>query len=73
MAAPASAADRHHQLLDAAQELEVRLTAAQADQLLAALPAQATASQRRHLAAVFLATRDQASALVQWLRLPVAD
>ena len=37
MAAPASAADRHHQLLDAAQELEVRLTAAQADQLLAYL------------------------------------
>lgn len=32
-----------------------------------------TAEERRHLAAVFLAANDRASALVQWLRLPESE
>ncbi len=43
------------------------------ERLLAALPADATPSQRRRLAAVMLAASDQASALVQWWRLPAAE
>ncbi|MFZ3288120.1 MAG: DUF5694 domain-containing protein, partial [Telluria sp.] len=41
--------------------------------LLASWPAAPTPSQRRHLAAVFLAGGEPVSALVQWLRLPVAQ
>jgi hypothetical protein len=57
----------------AATGLDVPAATAQAEQLVAALPAQASPAQRRHLAAVFLAAADQASALVQWLRLPAAE
>ena len=40
------------------------------DRMLTAGPADRTAVQRRHLAALFLAADDAASARVQWLRLP---
>ena len=50
--------------------LTVAAATAEADRLLTAWPAAPTAAQRRHLAAVFLAAGDPASALVQWLRLP---
>ena len=40
---------------------------------LATWPAQPTASQRRHLAMLFLAAGDRPSAAVQWLRLPPAE
>lgn len=46
---------------------------AEAERLLAAWPAQPTAAQRRHLAAVFMAAGERNSALVQWLRLPDAE
>ncbi len=45
----------------------------EADRLLGAWSAQATAGQRRHLAAVFLAAGEPVSALVQWLYLPVTE
>lgn len=57
----------------AATGLDVPAATAEADRLLAAWPADPTPAERRHLAAVFLAAGDQASALVQWLRLPVAE
>ena len=47
--------------------------AGEAERLLADWPAEPTAAQRRHLAAVFLAGGEQASALVQWLRLPATE
>jgi hypothetical protein len=40
---------------------------------LKAWPAQPTPAQRRHLAALFLAAHEPASAYVQWLRLPEAE
>lgn len=40
---------------------------------LAAWPASPSAAERRHLAALFLAAGEPASALVQWLRLSVAE
>lgn len=57
----------------AATGLDVPAATAEADRLLASWPADPTPAQRRHLAAVFLAAGDQASALVQWLRLPAAE
>jgi hypothetical protein len=45
----------------------------QADQLLAAWPAAPSATERRRLAAVFVAAGEQASAMVQWLRLPEVE
>ena len=57
----------------AATGLDVPAAAAEVDRLLAAWPASPTPAQRRHLAAVFLAAGEQGSALVQWLRLPVAE
>jgi hypothetical protein len=54
----------------AAIGLDVASATVQAAHLLAAWPASPTASQRRHLAALFLAGGEQGSALVQWLRLP---
>ncbi|WP_210736036.1 DUF5694 domain-containing protein [Massilia sp. Mn16-1_5] len=45
----------------------------EADKLLKAWPAQPTASQRRHLAALFLASYDRASAYTQWLQLPASE
>ena len=43
---------------------------AEADKILKAWPREATAAQRRHLAALFMASYDTASAYVQWLQLP---
>ena len=57
----------------AATGLDVPTATAQAEQLLAGWPSAPTAAQRRHLAAVFLAGGERSSALVQWLRLPVAE
>ena len=57
----------------AATGLDVPAASEAAERLLAAWPAAPTAAQRRHLAAMFLASGDRASALVQWLRLPVAE
>jgi hypothetical protein len=53
--------------------LDVPAATAEAERLLAAWPASPSPSQRRHLAAVFLAGGERASALVQWLRLPEAE
>lgn len=53
--------------------LDVPEATAQAEQLLASWPANPTASQRRRLAALFLAGGERASATVQWLRLPQAE
>jgi hypothetical protein len=53
--------------------LTVVAATAQAQRLLAGWPAHPAAAERRRLAAVFLAAGDRASALVQWLRLPIAE
>ena len=53
--------------------LDVPAAAAEAERLLGAWPKNPTAVERRHLAAVLLAAGDQASALVQWLRLPATE
>lgn len=57
----------------AATGLDVAAATVQAEQLLATWPAAPSPSQRRRLAAVFLAGGEQASAFVQWLRLPEAE
>jgi hypothetical protein len=57
----------------AATSLDVPAATAEAGQLLAHWPASPSPAQRRHLAAVFLAGGERASALVQWLRLPAAE
>jgi hypothetical protein len=57
----------------AATGLDVAGATAEIDRLLASWPAAPTPSQRRHLAAVFLAGGEPVSALVQWLRLPAAE
>jgi hypothetical protein len=57
----------------AATGLDVPAATAEIDRLLASWPAAPTPSQRRHLAAVFLAGGEPVSALVQWLRLPEAE
>jgi hypothetical protein len=54
----------------AATGLDVPAATAEIDRLLASWPAAPAPSQRRHLAAVFLAAGEPVSALVQWLRLP---
>jgi hypothetical protein len=53
--------------------LDVPGATAEIDRLLVSWPAAPTPSQRRHLAAVFLAGGEPISALVQWLRLPEAE
>lgn len=53
--------------------LDVPSANAEAERLLAAWPAAPTASDRRHLAAIFLAAGERNSALVQWLRLPAVE
>ena len=45
----------------------------QVDAMLKAWPAQPSAAQRRHLAALFLASGDPSSAMVQWWQLPEAE
>lgn len=57
----------------AATGLAVPAALAEVDRALAAWPASPTPAQRRHLAALFLAANDRASALVQWLQLPEAE
>ncbi len=57
----------------AATGLDVPAATAEIDRLLANWPAAPSASQRRHLAAVFLAGGEPVSGLVQWLRLPEAE
>lgn len=57
----------------AATGLDVPAANARVHQLLGSWPDAATAAQRRHLAAVFLAAGEDASALVQWLRLPASE
>ena len=53
--------------------LDVAAATEAADALLAAWPDAPTPAQRRHLAALFFAGGEEASALVQWLRLPEAE
>lgn len=57
----------------AATGLDVPEANAQIELMLAALPAKPSAAERRKLASLFLAGGERASALVQWLRLPVAE
>lgn len=57
----------------AATGLDVPSAIAEVDKTLKAWPAQPTPGQRRHLAALFLAANDRASAYVQWLQLPEAE
>ena len=58
---------------EAATGLTMPKARAEAEVVLAAWPAQPSAAQRRHLAALFIASGDRNSALVQWLHLPVAE
>lgn len=53
--------------------LDVPAAAMEAERLLAKWPADPAPAQRRRLAALFLASADSGSALVQWLRLPAAE
>jgi len=53
--------------------LDVPAATEAAEALLSAWPAAPTPAQRRRLAALFLAGGEEASALVQWLRLPEAE
>jgi Family of unknown function (DUF5694) len=57
----------------AATGLDVPAATAEMDRLLANWPAEPTPSQRRALAATFLAGGEPVSALVQWLRLPPTE
>lgn len=54
----------------AATGLDVPAAIAEVDKTLADWPADPSPAQRRHLAAMFLAADDDASALTQWLQLP---
>lgn len=56
-----------------ATALDVPAAIAEVDKNLKAWPAQPTPSQRRRLAALFLAAQDRASAYVQWLQLPQSE
>ena len=60
-------------LARAATGLDVPAATAEADRLLATWPSAPSPAQRRRLAAVFLASGEQPSALVQWLRLPSSE
>jgi hypothetical protein len=57
----------------AATGLDIVEATAQAERLLSSWPASPTAAQRRALASLFLAAGEPASALVQWLRLPMEE
>lgn len=57
----------------AATGLDVPAAIAEVNKTLKAWPAQPSPAQRRHLAALFLAANDYASAYVQWLQLPEAE
>ena len=58
---------------NAATGIDVAEANARAERLLAAWPAKPSAGERRKLAALLLAAGERASALVQWLRLPVDE
>jgi hypothetical protein len=53
--------------------LDVPAAVTEVTRALKTWPSQPTAEQRRHLAALFLAANDDASALVQWLQLPETE
>lgn len=53
--------------------LDIPAAIAEIDKTLAAWPARPEPAQRRHLAALFLAASERASAYVQWLQLPQAE
>jgi len=57
----------------AATGLDVPAAIAEVKATLKAWPAQPTPAERRHLAALFLAANERASALVQWLQIPEAE
>ncbi|ALN63555.1 hypothetical protein GLA29479_2689 [Lysobacter antibioticus] len=57
----------------AATGLDAPAAIAEAHKILKHWPAAPSPAQRRHLAAVFMAANDKASALVQWLQLPQAE
>ncbi|WP_211482646.1 DUF5694 domain-containing protein [Duganella sp. CF458] len=57
----------------AASGLDMPAALAEVDKTLKEWPAQPSPSQRRRLAAAFLAANDPASALVQWLQLPATE
>lgn len=57
----------------AATGLDVPAALAAIRTTLGAWPAQPSPAQRRHLAALFLAAGDPASAMVQWLQLPAGE
>jgi hypothetical protein len=57
----------------AATGLDLPGALTEVNKTLKAWPAQPTAAQRRHLAALFLAAADPSSAYVQWLQLPEAE
>lgn len=57
----------------AATGLDVPTAIGEVRKTLKAWPAAPTPAQRRHLAALFMAANDGASALVQWLQLPQAE
>ena len=57
----------------AATGLDVPAATAAVEEMLANWPVAPTPSQRRRLAALFLAAGEQGSALVQWLHLPEAE
>ncbi|MES2130240.1 MAG: DUF5694 domain-containing protein [Pseudomonadota bacterium] len=61
------------ELAQTASGLDVPAALAEVDKTLKTWPAQAKPAQRRHLAAVFLAANDRASAYVQWLQLPGSE
>jgi hypothetical protein len=57
----------------AATGLDIVEATAQAERLLRSWPASPTPAQRRALASLFMAAGEPASALVQWLRLPMEE
>ncbi len=62
--------------IDAAREatgLGIPEATTEVDRRLKAWPTRPTPAQRRHLAALFLAAHDRASAYAQWLQLPAAE
>jgi hypothetical protein len=71
--ADAMAYCRHTDEAKRATGLDVPAAIAKVKATLADWPAEPTPAQRRQLAALFLAANERASALVQWLRLPVAQ
>lgn len=59
--------------IEKATGLNVSQAQDQADRALAAWPSSPTPAHRRHLAMLFIAANDRASAMVQWLRLPAVE